>query len=369
MRMGAKDYYKILGVNEDANQDEIKSAYRRLAKQYHPDANPGNKQAEEKFKDISEAYEVLSDPQKRQKYDQMRKFGFSGGQGFDFGNFDFGEFGKAWHRSGQRGFSFGGFDLFGGLGDIFSQFFDMGERFRQKRHGPQKGKDLYIEVSIPFELSISGGKATFSVEKEKVCPVCSGGGAKPGSKVQTCPECGGTGMITISQGGFAVSRPCPRCYGRGQIITNPCDRCHGTGRVRAKQTYSVKIPAGITDGKQIRLKGQGEPGIAGGPAGDMLITVRVQPHHFFKRKGNDIECEVVLTPKQAVNGATVRVKTATGKKVQLKIPPGTTDGSVFRLAGMGVEQNGRRGDQYVKVRVKIPENPSEEEKEFMGHYT
>jgi len=363
--MGVKEYYKILEVDEGATGDEIKKAYRRLAKQYHPDKNAGNKQAEEKFKDILEAYQVLSDSKKRQQYDQMRKFGY-GGQGFDFRNFDFGGFKGAGRRPGRGGISFEGFDLFGGLGDVFAQFFDLGERTRQRQYGPRRGEDLLVEVSVPFGLGISGGKTTFAVEKEKTCPFCNGGGAKPGSRAQVCPECGGRGMIVVGQGGFGVSRPCPRCYGKGQIIENPFDRCRGSGIARGRQTYSVKIPAGIEDGDQIRLKGQGQPGLAGGPPGDMIVKVRIKPHRFFKRQGEDITCQVALNLTQAVLGSTLRVKTVSGKKVQLKIPPGTQDGTTFRLAGMGVERNGRRGDQYVVVRVSIPENPSEEEKEFMA---
>lgn len=362
--MAAKDYYKILGVAEKSGQEEIKKAYRRLAKQHHPDANPGDKQAEEKFKDISEAYEVLSNPQKRQQYDQMRKFGF-GGQGFDFRNFDFGGFRGRSSRPQQGGFSFEGFELFGGLGDIFAQFFDLGERTRQKGYGPRRGENLFVEASIPFELGISGGKTSFTVEKEKTCPSCNGGGAKPGSRVQTCPECGGRGMVIIGQGGFGVSRPCPRCYGKGQIIENPCDRCHGSGIAKGKRRYSIKIPAGIEDGRQIRLKAEGQPGMAGGPKGDMMVTVRIQPHRFFTRQGNDILCTVQVDLAQAVLGSTLRVKTANGKKVQLRVPPGTRDGTTFRLTGMGIAQKGQKGNQYVTTRVKIPDNPSEEEKELI----
>ena len=368
--MGAKDFYKILGVGESAGQDEIKTAYRRLAKQYHPDANAGDKQAEEKFKEVSEAYEVLSDPKKRQQYDQMRKFGMGGGpygrgfQGFDFGNFDFGGFQRQRPGTG-RGFKFDGFDMFGGLGDIFAQFFDMGEQTRRERSGPQRGEDLMVELSVPFEQAVAGGKSSFTVEKEKICPVCNGGGAKPGSKVQACPDCGGRGRVTISQGGFGVSRPCPKCLGKGQIITNPCDKCHGTGQVRGKRTYSIRVPPGAEDGKQIRLKKEGQPGSVGGPPGDMIIRIRTQPHRFFQRQGSDILCEVPLTLKQAVSGSKLRVKTVDGKKVELKIPPGTKDGTSFRMAGMGVSCNGKKGCQYVTVRVKIPENPSEEEKKLV----
>jgi molecular chaperone DnaJ len=364
--MGTKNYYNTLGVSESAGSDEIKKAYRRLAKQYHPDANPGNKEAEEKFKEISEAYDVLSDPQKRQQYDQMRKFGM-GGQGFDFRNFDFGGFRTATGRPG-RGFSFEGFDGFGGVGDLFSQFFDFGQRTRRPQNDPQKGEDVLVTVSIPFELSISGGKTTFTVGKEKICPVCKGGGARPGSKIQTCTECDGTGHVVIGQGGFGVSRPCPRCYGRGQIIQNPCDRCRGTGQVRGKRSYSVKIPAGVNSGKQIRLKGEGQPVQGKGLAGDMYVNIQVLPHRFFKRAGNDIVCEIELNLAQAMLGSSVQVKTVHGKKVRLKIPSGTQNGKVFRMKGLGIEHHGKTGDQLVTVKVKVPDKLTKEEKEWMSRF-
>jgi molecular chaperone DnaJ len=370
--MGAKDYYQILGVNEGASQNEIKSTYRRLAKQYHPDTNPGNKQAEERFKEVSEAYEVLGDNQKRQKYDQMRKFGFrEQSRGFDFGDFDFDIFRQGEKTKGPDGFtfSFKGFDRFVGLGDLFSQFFDLGERTRQERYGPRKGDNLFVEISIPFDLAITGGSTNFSVDKDKICPSCQGGGAKPGSKVQICKECKGIGTITFGQGGFGVSRPCPRCYGRGKIITNPCDSCQGKGQIRAKRKYSVKIPPCIDHGEQIRLKNQGQPGFAGGPTGDMIVTVRILPHRFFKREGNNINCEVLLRLSQAVLGTTLRVKTVTGKKVHVKIPPGTQNETTFRLAGMGIVKNGKKGDQYITIHVEIPKNLSDEERELIKKFT
>lgn len=363
--MGVKDYYQILGVNENVNPEEIKKVYRRLAKQYHPDANSGNKQAENRFKEVSEAYQVLSDTKKRQQYDQMRKFGM-GGQGCDFGNFDFRGFGGA-GRPPKGGFSFEGYDVFGGLGNIFSQFFDSGQGNRRRDYGPRRAKNISVEIFIPFDLSVTGGKTEFSIDQERTCPSCKGGGAKPGSQVQTCTECRGLGRVSIAQGGFGVSRPCPKCYGRGQIITNPCERCHGSGQVRGKRIFRVKIPSSINDGKQIRLKGQGIPGTAAGPAGDIIVNVRVKPHHFFKREGNDINCEIPLDLEQVVNGSRVRVKTVHGKKVQLRIPPGTQDGTILRLAGMGISSNGRSGDQFVTIRIQIPNNPTKEEEALMTH--
>lgn len=370
--MGAKDYYKILGVAEGASQDEIKKSYRRLAKEYHPDANPGNKAAEEKFKEISEAYDVLGDVKKRSQYDQMRKYGFSGRggfQGFDFRDFDFGGFrNAAAGRQGQRGTAFEGFDLFGNLGDLFSQFFDMGERTRQRQYGPRKGEDLYVEVTVPQNLADEGGKASFSVDKEKTCPVCKGGGAKPGSRVETCPDCHGRGMITATQGGFGISRPCPRCFGKGQLIKNPCDRCQGSGQVIGRRTYTVQIPKGTKNGKQVRLKGQGHTGVSGGPAGDILVRMKIKASSFFSLDQDDVYCEVPLTLSQAVSGSKIRVKTIDGRKVQVRVPAGTQDGTSLRLQGMGVPRNGRRGDQFVTIRVKIPEHPTKEEKELMKQY-
>jgi molecular chaperone DnaJ len=371
--MGAKDYYQILGVKENASASEIKRAYRSLAKQYHPDKNPNNKEAEEKFKNISEAYDILSDPKKKQQYDQMRKFGM-GGQGFDFrdfdfGNFDFGQTGRSSRgRSsgrGQRGFSFEGFDLFSDIGSLFSQFFDQGEQFRQKQYGPRKGDDILVSLTIPFQLSITGGKSNFSIEKNKSCSACEGGGAKPGSEIRKCQDCQGRGTVTIGQGGFGVSRPCPTCLGRGQIINNPCDSCQGTGEVRGRQKYSVKIPAGIVQGEHIRLKGQGERGSSGGQPGNLIIQVKIKPHRFFKRRGLDIVCSVPLTLKQAINGTRIRIKTVDGRKVDVKIPSKTTEGATFRLKGLGVKRKKKTGDLFIKAQLDIPANPTDEEKSLI----
>lgn len=369
--MQAKDYYKILGVEENANTDDIKSAYRNLAKKYHPDANPGDKDAEAKFKDVSEAYSVLSNDEKRKKYDQMRKYGggqgTNFGQGFDFSDFGFGGFQQSGRRSRPGGFKFESSGGFGGLGDLFSQIFDFGtsgEQFRSQRQTKQSN-DLEVELSIPFKLAVQGGSTSFTVNKEKTCPVCQGGGAKPGSTVTTCPQCHGRGYVTISQGLFGVNRPCPRCYGKGQIIKNPCDRCGGSGKVRGKRTYSVNIPAGTQEGDKIRLKGEGKPGDRNMPAGDMYVRIKIKSSPFFQRKGKDIYCEVPITLDQAVKGISLKVKTISGNKVKLKIPKMTKNGTKFRLKGMGVKRNGYAGDQYVNVRVKFPDNPTEQEKEYI----
>ncbi len=369
--MKAKDYYKILGVGENAGSDDIKKAYRSLAKKYHPDANPGDKSAEEKFKDISEAYAVLSDSQKRQKYDQMRKFGGSQGfnfnHGFDFKDFGFGGFQQSGKRARSGGFQYEGFSGFGGLGDLFSQIFNFGSGSQQYRDQSQtqKNNDLDVELLIPFELAVKGGKTNFTVNKEKICPVCEGGGAKPGSSVVSCPQCNGRGYISISQGLFGVNRPCPRCYGKGQIIKNPCDKCNGTGKIYGKRTYSINIPSGIQEGDKIRLKGEGRLSNANNPTGDMYVRIKVKSSTFFNRKGNDIICEVAISLIQAVEGVSIKVKTIFGKKVRLKIPKLTKDGTKFRLKGMGVRRNGYSGNQYVNVRVKFPINPTKKEKEYI----
>jgi len=360
--MAQKDYYEILGVSEKASDDEIKKAYRRLAKKYHPDSNPNNKMAEEKFKEVAEAHEVLSNPQKRKQYDQLRHMGQRGFTGFE-GSKGFEDI-FAGRRGKGRTFSFEDLGGFGDFGDLFSNIFDMGETTRRKRWGPQKGRDLYAEVEIPFDIAISGGKTAIELKKEEACPVCGGTGAKPGTSLSTCPECGGSGMVSFAQGAFAVSRPCPRCLGRGKIISIPCPQCGGRGQSFARKRILVNIPAGINDGTQLRLRGQGQPGTAGGPSGDLIVKVNVGKHRFFERRGKDVYCKIPLNIAQATLGSKIRVRTIEGK-VNLRIPPGTQSGTKFRLRGRGVEMNGSRGDQYVEVFVEIPQNMSEKQKRLM----
>jgi len=377
--MQAKDYYNVLGVSENADATQIKRAYRDLAKKYHPDANPGNQSAESKFKEVSEAYSVLSDAKKRQQYDQMRKYGgfdprgFGGGRpgggGFDFSGFDFGNFQNARGRRRQTG-GFGGGDPFGGmggLGSIFSQFFDLGGQAQQPRKR-NRGEDIQVDLRVRFEKSVVGGHASFSIQKTFVCPTCQGGGAKPGSTVKTCHKCQGTGEVLVNQGGFGVSQACPHCFGKGQTIDNPCDKCQGQGKVKGPRKYNVKIPSGIEDGGQIRLKGEGRLGPEGKPPGDLLVTVKVTPHHFFRRMGLDVLCRVPITLKQAVNGTKIRVKTVDGRKVDLKIPAGTQHGKRFKLNGLGVVKGSQKGAQLVSVQVTLPEQPNEEEKVLLEQY-
>jgi len=370
--MSAKDYYKILGVDEKADSGQIKASYRKLAKKYHPDTNAGNKQAEERFKEISEAYDVIGNAEKRQKYDQMKRFGGTGNHGMNFSGFDFGGFSGArqgFNRSPGSNFSFNGSSMFGNLGGIFSQILNMGQPgcSRQQRQ-PPRGVDIKVNLAISFELSITGGKTSFSVKKEKVCPECGGGGAKPGSTVESCRQCGGKGVVMANQGGFGVSQPCPACKGKGQIVKNPCLECNGSGVALGKRTYSVRIPPGIESGKQIRLKGEGQPASGNIPAGDMLINVSVKQHRFFKRRGKNIICEVKLGLKEVITDSKVKVKTVHGKKVILNIPAGTADGSILRITGMGIQAAGKNGDQLVTVNIKIPSNPSDKEKQLLREY-
>jgi molecular chaperone DnaJ len=361
--MAQKDYYETLGVSENSTPEEIKKAYRKLAKKYHPDANPGSKAAEEKFKEISEAHEVLSDPEKKRQYDQLRQMGKRGFTGFE----GFGE-GPFRGRPGrERTFTFEDLGGFGDLGDLFSSVFDLGERTRQQRWGPQKGSDLYTEVEISFDQAISGGKTVIEIKKEETCPVCRGSGAKPGTKLSTCPDCGGTGMLSFSQGAFALNRPCPRCYGRGKIITTPCPECGGKGQTFVRKKFSINIPPGISDGEKLKLRGQGQPGTAGGPPGDLIVKINIGEHRFFERKGMDICCKVPINIAQAILGSKIRVSTIDGK-VDLKIPPGTQSGTKFRLKGKGVKVNGARGDQYVEVVVEVPKNIDEKQKQLIEEF-
>jgi molecular chaperone DnaJ len=372
--MAQKDYYQILGVGEKATPHEIKKTYRKLAKKYHPDSNPDDGQAADRFKEINEANEVLSDPKKRKQYDDLRQFaraGYGKGgfqQGVDLNDI-FSQFGQRGGGGRGRAYSYQDLGGVGGFGDIFSNIFDRGGHFRQQRHGPQKGQDLSAEVEIPFDVALKGGSTVIAVAKDGACERCKGSGAEPGSSVEKCPQCGGAGMISVAQGGFAVSRPCPQCYGRGEIVSQPCSSCGGTGQVAARKRISIKIPRGISDGKRIRLRGQGQPGTSGGPPGDLIIKVNIAPHHFFKRKGANVYCEVDINLAQAVLGTKLRVRTLADKRVVLKIPPGTQPGTTFRLKGLGVDVGDRTGDQMVAVRVKIPEDLEPEQHELFERFS
>jgi molecular chaperone DnaJ len=372
MATQTKDLYKVLGVAENATATEVKKAYRRLAKQHHPDANPNNPGAAERFKEISEAYSVLSDESKRKQYDQMRKYG-----GFGFpGGGPFGQ-GQGAARAGRRpagateGVSFedlGGFGDLGGLGDLFGSIFDLGGRRRTRPQGPQRGQNIEYAVEIPFAMAARGGKLPVSIPVTEECGTCSGTGARPGTSPTTCPECKGSGTVTFGQGGFAVSRPCPACYGRGTIPTDPCPTCNGQGQIRRQRQIQITVPSGVDDGSKIRLSGQGERGPGGGPAGDVIITFRVKPDPFFTREGLDVYSTVPINIAQATLGSKVRVRTLDGKRVVLTIPPGTQSGTKFRIRGQGIEKEGRRGDQYVQVQVNVPGKLDEREEKLMRDF-
>ena len=373
--MPKKDYYDTLGIKEKASQDEIKHVYRDLAKKYHPDVNKGNQQAENRFKEISEAYNVLKDPAKRQKYDQMRKYGaFGEGQPGGFGGFDFSQFSQGGFRT-HRGTSKGGGTVFdelfgmGGLGDIFSQMFDQGSRVRQERYGnPQKGNTVQTELTIPFNLAVQGGKQVISVVVDERCSACNGTGVEKGAKPQTCPDCKGRGTISISQGFFAVNRTCPRCYGRGILIDQPCTVCNGTGDVKRTKNLSINIPMGISDGALLRLKGMGSNGTKKGTRGDLIVKIKVTPHKFFTRERNDVYCKVPIDIIKAIKSTKIRVKTVYNKKVELKVPAGTKDGRTFRLKGMGINSNKGKGDLYVTIKVIRRTNLSDEEKKIVDEF-
>lgn len=358
MAQSARDYYALLGVVETASQDDIKKAYRRLAKQYHPDANPNNKEAAEKFKEIGEAYGVLSDPDKRKQYDDVRKNPFS------FANRGAG--GAARGRPGtgaEGGIHFEDMSDLGGLSDLFESIFQRGGKKKPGgRAAPARGADIEYIVEIPFLTAARGGKITITVPVTEECATCNGSGAAPGTKLQTCPECRGSGNIQFGQGGFAVSRPCPNCLGRGQLPATPCQVCNGRGQVTQNRQIAITVPAGVDTGSKLRVAGQGEKGAAG--TGDLIVNFKVQPDRFFKRDGLDIIVNIPINIAQATLGSKVRIRTLDDKKVALKIPPGTQSGTRFRIPSQGIEKAGRRGDQYVQVKVEVPEDLTEEQRKL-----
>jgi molecular chaperone DnaJ len=354
MSTQTKDFYRVLGVAENASPDEIKKAYRKLAKQYHPDANPNDAAAAERFKEISEAYSVLSDDDKRKQYDQMRRFGGMGG--FRPGA---GRPGAGGAPGGtQQPFTFDDLSEFGGgIGDIFGSIFDFGKRRGPgaRPGGPERGENIEFAVDVPFRTAVRGGKVTLQVPVTEDCPTCAGSGAAPGATVSTCTECQGKGTVTFGAGSFGVTRPCPLCGGKGKVPSEPCPTCAGNGQVRRQRAVNVTVPAGVDNGSKIRLAGQGERGSAGGPPGDLVLTFRVEADPFFTRDGLDVECTIHVNLAQAVLGSKVKVRTVDGQHVVLKVPAGTQPGRRFRIKGMGVEKSGRRGDQFVKVQVDVPE--------------
>lgn len=357
MAQEKRDYYEVLGVSKGASEDEIKRAYKKLARKYHPDMNPGDKEAEEKFKEVNEANEVLSDPDKKARYDQ---FGFAGVDP---------------NYGAGGGYGAGGFD-FGDLGDIFGSFFGggFGGGGQRRRNGPQRGESIRMSVSVDFIEAAFGCEKEVTVERSEQCPTCKGNGCAPGTTPEVCPDCHGSGAVTQSQrtpfGVMQTQAVCGKCRGTGKIIHQPCSDCHGSGRARKRKTVKVNIPAGIDNGQTISLRGQGHAGKNGGPNGDLLITVMVKPHDIFRREGTSVFCEAPITFTQAVLGAEMEIPTIDGK-VKYTIPEGTQTGTVFRLRGKGIPVlNGHgRGDQYVTVTIETPRGLNREQKEALKKFS
>lgn len=351
-----RDYYEVLGVAKDADEAAIKKAYRQLAKKYHPDVNPGDKTAEEKFKEVNEAYQTLSDPQKRQVYDQ---FGPDGPQA-GFGGGGFGGF------SGFEGGGFGGFE------DIFSTFFGGGMGGAQ-RNGPIPGEDLRYDLTISFEEAAKGCEKEINLVRDEECPTCNGSGAKPGSKIDTCPNCHGSGQERVVSntpfGRIQNVRTCSRCHGAGKIITEPCTKCHGRGKVRVSKRRTIKVPAGIDNGQVLTIRGQGGLGERGGPPGDLMVVITVRPHKLFKRREDNLYIDMPLTFTQAALGAELDIPTL-DKPVKFKFPEGTQPGQMFTMKSLGVPHlrgNGK-GDLFITAVVEIPKKLTEKQKELLRQF-
>lgn len=353
--MAKKDFYEVLGLQKGASDEEIKKAFRKLAIKYHPDKNQGDKEAEEKFKEINEAYQVLSDPEKKARYDQ-------------YGDADFG-------ANGYGGYNAEGFDFsdFGGFGDIFDSFFGGGGGGRRKKGGPARGSDLEYTITLTFEEAVAGVEKEISISRNEKCETCGGTGAKEGTEPKTCDKCGGTGQVRVQRntplGSFMSMNTCDKCGGKGTIISDPCQECKGSGKIRRNRKITVNIPAGVDTGNVIPMRGQGEDGTAGGPAGDLYVNIRVLPHKVFKRKGYDIFMDSHISFSKASLGVELKVPTIDGD-VKYSVPAGTQPGTVFRLKGKGVPKvNGHgRGDQYVNVVVDIPKTLSAKQKEALLMY-
>lgn len=349
-----RDYYEVLGVQKSASDDEIKKAFRKMSKKYHPDLNPGNKEAEEKFKEVNEAYQVLSDSDKKSKYDQFGHAGvdpnFGAGGGYGSAGFDFGDI-------------FG--DIFGGFGGGFGG---------GRRNGPRRGNDIRRVIDISFEEAAFGCTKKMNIQTQEKCEECGGTGAKKGTTVTTCSHCSGTGRVKTQQrtilGYMTTETTCPQCNGEGKIIKEPCRECRGTGAVRRNKTIEVQIPSGIDDNQTIQLSGKGEAGSKGGPNGDLLITVRVRPHDIFQRRGNDVFINMPISFVEAALGANVKVPTIDGGCVELTIPEGTQAGTRFRMKGKGIPylRSKSRGDQYVTVEIEIPRNLTQKQKELLKDF-
>lgn len=352
-----RDYYEVLGVSKGASDDELKKAYRKLAKEYHPDLNPDDKTAESKFKEVNEAYEVLSDSDKKARYDQFGHAGVDPSYG-----------------GGGGGAYSGGFGGFGDMGDIFESFFGgFGGSSRSNPNAPRRGQDIRANIIIDFMEACKGKKTEIRINRMEACGECHGSGAKAGTSAKTCPDCNGSGTIKVGQrtpfGMISQTKVCSRCSGKGKIIETPCPKCSGQGRVRTATSKEIEIPAGIDDGQTLQVRGQGDAGTNGGSSGDLNITVTVRPHPIFEREGYDIKTEIPITFTQATLGDEIVVPTIDGK-VKYTVSEGTQTGTVFRLKGKGVKRVNRsdRGDQYVKVNVEVPSNLSKKQKDLLREF-
>jgi molecular chaperone DnaJ len=351
-----KDYYAVLGVEQGATAKDITKAYRKLARELHPDKNPGNTIAEERFKEVSAAYDVLGDPEKRTEYDEVRRLGPMAGNG-----------------GGPGGFSFNVGDMEGGLGDLLGQMF--GQRTARGRAGgvgPQRGADVNATLTLDFEDAARGLTTTLHLTSDAQCSTCSGSGAKPGTSPRVCSQCGGRGVVDDNQGFFSFSSPCRACQGRGTVIESPCPTCRGTGVERRPREVQARIPAGVSDGQTIRLKGRGAPGRGGGPAGDLLVEIKVMPHRLFGRSGNDLTVRVPVTFAEAALGGVIDVPTLDGPHVALRLKPGTPSGSRHRVRGKGITTTKKSGpvtgDLIVTVDVQVPTELSDAQREAVERY-
>jgi len=369
-----KDFYGVLGVSSSATQDEIKKAYRKLAKQYHPDANANDPKAAERFKEISEANNVVGDAEKRKQYDEMRRLGaFEGFGGARSGSGGFSGGRPGAGGPGAAGFDFNNVDIggLGGLGDLFSSIFNQSGRTAGvggRGRAPERGQSVETQVEIPFRTAVTGGKVPVTLEVTEECQTCHGSGAAPGASMKICPECAGRGTVSFGQGGFAVNRPCPVCLGRGQVPSQPCPTCNGSGEVRTRKKVMITVPPGSDDGTKVRLKGQGGRGANGGQPGDLIVEFVIHPDRFFKRGGLDLIASVPLNIAQATLGSKISVRTIDDKKVAIRIPPGTPSGKRFRVRGQGVQKGDEKGDLIVEVTIATPENLTEEQEKMMREF-
>jgi len=344
-----RDYYEVLGVQKDAVKDDIKKAYRKLAIQFHPDKNPGDKASEEKFKEATEAYEVLSDEQKKSAYDQ---FGFAGVEGMGGGH----DYSSAFHDFE---------DLFGDFSGIFDSFFGGTGGRRASRGGVQQGSNLRYDIEIPFQDAVFGTKVEIQYARSESCAACRGSGASGGAGRKVCPSCAGSGQVRRSQGFFSIASPCPSCNGEGFVIEHPCKECGGAGVLKKRQKINVTIPSGIEDGKRVVIPNQGDAGPNGGPNGDLYVFIRVKPHEHFERDGLDLYCALPISVTQAALGSEIHVSTLDGKKIKVRIPAGMQNGKMLRIRDEGIPAGGRRGDLYIKIIVQTPTKLSKRGKELM----